>query len=117
MAIDGLANTWWSAGAFAPQWIEIDLGAPTTVYEIRVLTSQSPAGATVHRIRARTADGNWTTLTEFSGNTNDSEWLIFVPNEPLEGIQFIRVDTLSSPSWVGWREIEIIGTKLDLMPR
>ena len=110
MAVDGLANTWWSAGAIAPQWIEINLGAPTNIFEIRLLTSQSPNGATVHRIRALTADGNWITLTEFSGNTNDSEWLIYIPEEPLDDVQFIRVETISSPSWVGWREIEIIGT-------
>jgi hypothetical protein len=33
----------------------------------------------------------------------------FFRSAPLEGIRFIRIVTVTSPSWVAWREIEVIG--------
>jgi len=30
------------------------------------------------------------------------------PDSPWQGIRYLRVETLSSPSWVSWREIEVI---------
>ena len=41
-------------------------------------------------------------------DTTDGQTLIFAPPEPLLDIQFIRVETIATPSWVAWREIEII---------
>ena len=46
---------------------------------------------------------------EFSGQTTDLDELVYKPDPPLEGIQFIRIETLKSPSGVAWREIEVIG--------
>lgn len=108
MAVDGLFGNWWGAGAFAQQWIEIDLQAPFTISQIRLVTSQSPAGETIHRVRGRSAAGNFQQLVEFRGVTDDVQFLEYSPAEPWEGIQIIRIETLSSPSWVSWREIEII---------
>src|SRR5262249_39051488 len=48
LATDGRANTMWSAGASAPQWIQIDLPRPSIVREVRLTVSQSPSGPTVH---------------------------------------------------------------------
>jgi len=65
MAVDGLANNWWGAGDFAPQWIEIDLGAAVTITRIRLAIGQDPTGETVHRVWGRGADGGETLLHEF----------------------------------------------------
>jgi len=53
MAVNGLFEDWWGSGDFAPQWIEIDLQASYTISKIRLATSQSPEGETLHRVWGR----------------------------------------------------------------
>jgi hypothetical protein len=109
-AVDGDLGTSWSSGGEAPQWIEIDLGQAYDIREIRLLPSQYPAGATVHRVRGRGpgTGGNFVDLHIFEGSTEDSIWLEFTPNSPWLGIQVIRIESVASPSWIAWREIEIL---------
>ncbi len=113
MAVDGHSGTWWGASAPPPQWIEIDLGTEYTVAEIRLLTSQSPEGETIHRLLAKGSGTNnqYTLLYIFQGVTKDSQLLSFKPAEPITGISQIRIETVSSPSWVSWREIEVIAAE------
>ncbi|MGB7876734.1 MAG: hypothetical protein WBL25_20310 [Anaerolineales bacterium] len=47
----------------------------------------------------------------FDGETLDGEPLIFAQDTPLVGIRFIRVETLTSPSWISWRKIEVIAAE------
>jgi hypothetical protein len=110
LAVDGDPQTWWGASAPAPQWIQIDLGAPATIAAIRLKISQSPPGSTLHRLLVKGPEtgGAFVMLQEFKGPTADRETLSFTPPQPLNNIQYVRVETLSSPSWVSWREIEVI---------
>jgi len=108
MAVDGDLGTLWNSGGGPSQWIEIDLGHEYTLKEINLSISQYPEGRTVHRVLARGADGQFMVLTIFDGKTTDGQVLLFKPAQPLAGIQFIRVETVTSPSWVAWREIEVI---------
>jgi hypothetical protein len=108
LAVDGDLGTLWNSGGFARQWIEIDLGAEYNIQEIRLTTSQYPEGTTTHRILGRSGTGEFHELTAFDGNTVDGQTLIFTSIQSLQAIQFIRVETISSPSWVAWREIEVI---------
>jgi hypothetical protein len=48
-------------------------------------------------------------LHEFKGFTKDSDILEFIPPTTLTNIQFVKIVTMQSPSWVAWREIEVIG--------
>lgn len=109
-AVDGDLGTSWSSGSGAPQWIEIDLGEAYEIRTIRLLPSQFPAGATVHRVRGRGpgTGGNFVDLHIFDGFTEDSKWLEITPPSPWLGIQVIRIESVSSPSWIAWREIEIL---------
>ncbi len=109
LAIDGLAETSWNSGYDAPQWIEVNLGKPHTISEVRLLVAQFPEGNTIHTIRARTSSGKYVELKRFSQFTRGDEWLMFKPDKPLEAIQYVRIDTLKSPSWVAWKEIQILG--------
>ncbi len=108
LAVDGDLGTLWNSGGFPKQWIEIDLGAEYSILEIRLTTSQYPEGMTTHRVLGRSATGEFHELTTFEGNTVDGQTLIFTPAQPIPAIRFIRVETISSPSWVSWREIEVI---------
>jgi F5/8 type C domain len=110
-AVDGLAETFWGAGDFPPQWIEIDLGAAYSIVRIRLITAQLPAGFTEHRVwvRGPSPGDKELLLHEFAGETNDSQALEYSPAKPVTGVRYIRVETVTSPSWVAWREIEIFG--------
>jgi TolB protein len=110
MAVDGNLDNWWGAGAFAPQWIEIDLGANYVIGEFKLLPSQSPSGKTVHRllVKGPATSDEYELVNVFEGVTIDFRWLVYKLPESLRGIRYIRVETTSSPSWVSWREIEVI---------
>lgn len=110
-AVDGDTNTTWGAGNFPPQWIEIDLGAPAKVERINLLVTQYPYGDTVHRILVRAVDGEFSEIHRFEQYTSTGDWLHFVPDEPLENVRYVRIETVKSPSWVGWIEIEVVGVK------
>jgi hypothetical protein len=109
LAVDGLPNTAWSASAFSPQWIQIDLPAPSIVTGVRLTVSQYPNGPTVHDLYVqRQGDGQPQLVKEFSGTTQDQQVLAWTANQPLTGVTSIRVATVTSPSWVSWREIEVL---------
>lgn len=110
LAVDGNPDTWWSSGAMAPQWIEVDLGAAYDIQSIRLVTSQSPAGLTVHTVRGKGPGvlDSYIVLHTFEGITADIQALSYAPVQPWKGIRYLRIETLDSPSWVAWREIEII---------
>lgn len=109
-AIDGDPGTIWNSGDGPPQWIEIDLGAPRNIQEIRLVISQYPAGATTHRLLVRGPDPGttFTLLQTFTGETTDSQIMEYIATIPLQDIQVIRIETTTSPSWVAWREVEVI---------
>ena len=110
MAVDGKSDNWWGSGAFAPQWIEIDLGANYIVREFKLQTSQSPTGRTSHRllVKGPATNDQFEVIFTFDGITSDSQWLVHKLDEPLRGIRYVRVETDISPSWVSWREILVI---------
>jgi WD40 repeat protein len=110
-AVDGSTSTDWGSGDFPPQWIEIDLGAPATVKSFRLLVTQYPNGTTIHSILLRSPDGEFTEVHRFEQFTSSGQWLIFRLPQPMENIQFVRIETTKSPSWVGWVEIEVIGER------
>jgi len=105
-AVDGTILPW-NAGDFAPQWIEVDLLQPTTISMIRLMVSQTPAGETSHEIWVRGPSEEYRMLREIRENTGNGRVLVF-PTPGLSDIQFVKVTTLQSPSWVGWAEIEVI---------
>ncbi len=115
LAVDGNPATFWSAGENPLQWIEINLGTPHTIQAIRLILSQSSAGMSVQRVRGRSsAEGaQYITLHTFAGVTNDFEQLFYSPEEAWEDIQYVRIETLQSPCWVAWREIEIFNSGLE----
>jgi hypothetical protein len=109
-AVDENNITGWNAGSHAPQWIEIDLGQAYQITEIRLQVQQWPEGDTVHRIWGRSAGGAFVNLHTFRQKTSgDGDWLILTPEPAIAGIQIIRIETLSSPSWVAWGEIQVYG--------
>ncbi len=108
LAVDGDPNTQWSSGAFPTQWIQIDLGASYTIGEIRLTVGQWPAGQTVHQVWVGSSRDGLRQVYEFSGREFDYDVLSFTPASPLQDVRYVRIVTTESPSWVSWREIEVL---------
>lgn len=108
LAVDGDIHTHWGAGDYAPQWIQVDLGADKTVGEIRLVVSQYPNGATVHEIYARGTAGPEWGLGTANVNTEDGQVISLVNQSGWTQVRYVRVETTASPSWVSWFEIEVI---------
>jgi hypothetical protein len=107
--VDGLPETVWSAGAGSVQWVEVDLGQSRTVESIRLLVAQDPPGETIRVVSVRGETGDWRELATLSGPTSDGQWLEVPLAGPVEGIRYVGVETVASPSWVAWREVSILG--------
>jgi hypothetical protein len=108
--VDESSGTTWIAGAGPPQWIQINLQGTFRVSGIRLMVAQSPAGKTVHRVLVRRAGSSTFELVHtFSGQTDDGSELIYAPSTPLANVQLVRVETVTSPSWVAWKEIRVVG--------
>jgi hypothetical protein len=107
-AVDGNLDNWWGAGDFAPQWVQIDLGKPMAIGLIRLVITQSPAGKTIHQVWVGATMDQLYLLHSFDGHMIDNQVLEFKPETPLENVRYIRVITRQSPSWVGWKEIEVL---------
>jgi catechol 2,3-dioxygenase-like lactoylglutathione lyase family enzyme len=113
-AVDDNAVTNWGAGEGPVQWIELDLQGKYRITKIELLTSQFPAGDTLHRIQVRSSESDaYQTIHEFDEFTRDNEWLFFRPETPLENVSYIRIETVTSPSWVAWREIQVYGESME----
>jgi len=108
-AVDLSQTTQWNAGNGPPQWIEIDLQKPSVIDTIRLFAAQDPEGLTVHRVLGRGESGAYQLLHEFRGVTREGEVLEFASPQPWGDIRFVRIETTTSPSWVGWHEIQVLG--------
>jgi hypothetical protein len=108
LAGDGISTTKWSSGGYAPQWIRFDLGRPYDLGGIKLLTEQKPAGPTTHLVYGWYDGATYTLLGGFDRDTATGQWLT-LPTRA-RGIRYVKVTTTKSPSWVGWREIQVSGT-------
>jgi hypothetical protein len=107
-AVDCDPQSTWIAGTGPPLWLEIDLGAPSRVVAVRLRVAHTPDGPTAHRVLALTGSG-WVTLADLAATTIDGQVLTVRPPAPVDGVRAVRVETTQSPSWVAWREVEVLG--------
>jgi hypothetical protein len=109
LAVDGLASTGWESGADPPGSIEIQLGGPSSVREVRLTVDQYPPGPTVHRLLFRVG-GQLQLVHTFSGQTQIGQILTWSSSQPVASVTAVRVETVASPSFVAWYEIEVLGS-------
>lgn len=72
LATDGNPNTRWSSAYADPQWLEVDLGAPHTVNEVKLVWEA--AYATAFQIQVSNDGSTWSTIystTTATGGTQD----------------------------------------------
>jgi hypothetical protein len=102
---DGRLDTSWGAGTPPVVWIEFDFQAPKAITEIRATIDQFPVGNTVHQIYLdNVLSHTW------EGETKTGQELVLTaPAGVSVTAQKVRIETVVSPSWVGWKELSISG--------
>lgn len=103
--IDGDTTTQWGAGQHPPQWIQLDLGQETSIAKVRLCTSQTPEGATTHEIYGGVSPAQLKLIGTAADTTHDNQWIEV--SMPANQTRYVKILTVHSPSWVGWREIEV----------
>jgi len=101
-AIDGDNTSYWNSGHFPSGWIEIDLGVSLGIAEINASVAQLPAGNTVHNIYLDNVLSH--TWNQFTDAGDLLTWIL--PTNT--NAQLIKIETVSSPSWVAWGDISVL---------
>ncbi len=100
---------YWNAAALSPQWVQFELAAPTDVDSIVLTVAQDPPGRSVHQLWVRQAGQPIALVHTFDGVTDEGDVLTFTPEEPLIGVDLVRVvTTYVLDLWPAWHEIEIL---------
>lgn len=102
--------SYWNSSSLAPQWVQLELAAPADVETIVLTVAQNPPGPSTHQLWVRQVGGELTLVHTFDGVTNEGDILTFQPDEPLMGVDIVKVFTtrLSNNLWPAWHEIEIL---------
>ncbi len=98
LAVDGNDATAWSAGAAAPQWIELDLGTARTVTGIRIATNHFPAGNAVYEIYGGATANPSTLIHTVNQTINPGDILTITFSSPVSDVRYMRILTTSSSS-------------------
>jgi hypothetical protein len=71
LAVDGNAGTRWSSAFSDPQWLTVDLGAPTAIGRVRLVWEA--AYATAYQIQVSNDNINWSTIRTVTGGTGGTQ--------------------------------------------
>ena len=104
-AIDGDIVTAWHAAFGLPQWIEIGLDGPSTVTSVVLFIAQSRDGPTRHMFQVTVSGRAPQVVGIVDRRTTDGEKISFRPVTPIANVERIRIETMASPSNVGWYEV------------
>ena len=99
----------WNSGGYSPAWLMVDLQGSYTVNNINLIVEQSPNGSSSHQIlTAPTLAGPWTLVETITGYTSQGQLIQRCYNtSPLLNVGAVKISTLSSNSWIAWKEIGV----------
>jgi hypothetical protein len=92
----------WNALRFAPATITLDLGEPRHIKRVLLLPDMKPSSGIVrHRLELDQKNA----IYEYCGVCHDRTWICI----DVDGVtRSIKITTTMSPSWVAWRQIQVI---------
>eukprot|EP01116_Phalansterium_solitarium_P004956 TRINITY_DN161_c0_g1_i4.p1 TRINITY_DN161_c0_g1~~TRINITY_DN161_c0_g1_i4.p1 ORF type:complete len:452 (+),score=169.44 TRINITY_DN161_c0_g1_i4:132-1487(+) len=94
----------WNAGAGPVQWIEADFKSVLKIKGISMECDQVPEGHTRHVITVGTSPNPSEVVATLEGNTKNKQ--ILSANWAEKDIQYVRITTTASSTWVAWTDIQ-----------
>jgi hypothetical protein len=110
-AVDESMDSWWSAGAGPPQWIQIDLGGSRSIGAVKLyLGWVAPIGHHIDQVwvKGPSTGGVFQLVHEFDAVVRHRQVLTFRPASPLKGIRYVKIETALADGWVIWHEIQAL---------
>ena len=104
-AVDGDNGTRWSSGFSDPQWLQVDLGAPHALSQVKL--NWEAAYATAYQIQTSTDGTNWTTAYSTTTGTGGNQTI------PISGTaRFVRMYGTARATQYGYSlwEFQVYGT-------
>lgn len=108
------STTYFNSGGYAPQYLELELPCFYTVHniflQVAFLAQYTPTpniGHTIHKLYAGPTTIPTNLVATLDGNTTSNEWIHINFSPPLSNVRFLRLNTVSSPSWVAWKKFLI----------
>lgn len=105
--LDGSLGTNWNSGGAAPQWIMLDLKSPTTINQIKLTINQTPTGRSIHEISGGPNPSSLSPIITLDQITSNDQTITVSLPKPISNIQYLKITTTLSTSWVSWKEIKI----------
>lgn len=105
--LDNNPSTVWNAGKAAPAWVAVDLGKPYTVNQLDLRTNQSSTGRIIVTISGGLSLETLRPLITIDQFTSNKQVLTIPLLAPVSNIQYIKITTTHSPSWVSWSDVAI----------
>ena len=109
MAIDGDVESAWNSNNYSVQWLLINLNAFYQVDSLELVVTQYPASETSHEIWFGYKSGLLSKYHEFINVHTAEGHTLDLVMEPAQIIDRVLIRTVSSPSWVAWREVRVFG--------
>ena len=100
---------YYNSGGYAPQYIELQLPSTFTITSIALQVAQLPNGVTQHLLYVGPTTNPTLLVNNLNGFTYSGQWINLTYSPPLTNVRFLRLDTLSSPSWVAWVKFLVYG--------
>jgi hypothetical protein len=112
--VDCDTNTVWNAGSFPKADVVINTSNNSVIYSIVLIPEQSPAGKTTHNILVSDHNNIWNKVERIEAYTESGKPIIKIFNPPLKDVKKIQIQTIDSPSWVAWREIQAYSSQEEM---
>ncbi|MFZ4400682.1 MAG: LamG-like jellyroll fold domain-containing protein [Bacteroidales bacterium] len=107
-AVDGDCSNEWNAGTFAPQYWQVDLLSNYTVNNINIMFDMTPDGNVYHQILTSPDMITWTVVDTMVGYYYTNQLIERCYSAaPLTNVRGVRVNTLTSPSWVAIKDLGV----------
>lgn len=107
-AADGDTATAWNSGGYHPAWWEVDLKGNYDIDSIDINLAQLPDGITAFQAWFYHDDDS-IMVARWKGYTKSGYWLRKGFHAPILEINRIRICSESSPSWISFFEVRVIG--------
>jgi hypothetical protein len=100
---------YYNSGGDAPQYVQLQLPAASNITAVCLKVAQTPTGITHHQLFVGPSSNPTLLVSNLNGSTFNNEWINISYNPALTNVQFLLLNTLSSPSWVAWIKFLVYG--------
>lgn len=102
---DGSLCSTWNAGGYAPAWWRVDFGGTRFIRGVTLVPNTSPSPASVNHVIETSLDGVTYTPRINMVQTVSSQGMYSFDFGSSVSARYLRVRSVSSPSWISWYEI------------